>query len=114
MNKFKRLWRENRLLTIGFIAALVLTLLLVIRFSLSIVFWSYHRDEPPTAAMNLGYISHSHDVSVWELKKSIGVGEYERERRTIEQIAQERGIEPEVLLKAIEETLLRLKNQQVE
>ena len=109
MQKLKRLWRENRWLSIGFLGAFVLTQFLLIRLSLSIVFWSYHRDEPPSAAMNLGYIAHSHRVSVWELKKSIGLGEYERERRPIKDIAEERGVAPEILLKEIEDALARLK-----
>lgn len=109
--KIANAWKSHRFLTMAFFAATLLSLVLALRLAFSIAFWSYHAYEPPTAQMNIGYIAHSHGVPIPELKKSIGIGETERDRRTIGEIAAERGIDPQILLDAIEADLVRLKTE---
>lgn len=109
MKRFVALFRKHPLLAGGFVLASLAGILLTARLVFSVVYWSAHANLPPAPDMPLGYVARSHNVSILELRKAVGLETGAPDRRTIAEIAAAEGIAPEELLARIEGALARLK-----
>jgi hypothetical protein len=58
----KRLWRQNRWLTIAFALTLTLALVFIIRAGVFFVYWQQHQDEPIEGWMTVRYVARSYRV----------------------------------------------------
>lgn len=63
-----RIWREAPWLGLGFLAALILTLLFAVRFFVSWLYWSdpEHLQQPLAGWMTPGYVARS-----WQVPRSL-------------------------------------------
>ena len=93
MKKLFYLWQKHRLLLVGFSLASMVTLFFLVRFSLSLFYWSNHQDTQIEAWMPVGYIARSYDVDRDWLMQQTGLpAEQYRPRLSIEDAARNAGI----------------------
>jgi hypothetical protein len=109
MHVLRQAWQSNRPLTVAFLLACTITLFLAVRLTVGVIYWSNHADEPIKPWMRLGYVSKSHNVDVEQLRLAIGLSADQRDRRTLEEIARDRGVTPEELKALLEAEIARLK-----
>lgn len=88
----RHLWAHHRLVFLGFLLALAVTLFFLVRLALFTVYWSdpAHRHIAPEPWMTPGYIAHSWGLPPQELAEALGAPP--GERMTLEEIAEARGI----------------------
>lgn len=96
-------------LKIAFALALAAAVILAARAVLRFVYWRNHRDEKVAGWMPLGYVARSHGVAVAALRRALGLPEGVADRRPIEEIARERGIETAAFVAEVEEALAAVK-----
>ena len=93
MKILKYLWKNNRLLLIGFSIASLVTLGFLVKFSLSVIYWSNNRDAAIEPWMPIGYIARSYNVERGWLLEQTGLPRGEdRVRLSIEAAAEEAGL----------------------
>jgi len=109
MRTLREAWHSNRALTTAFVIVCLISLLLGVRLVGSYIYWTNHANEPLQNWMRLGYISKSHNVDVESLRQSIGLPPDQRERRPLEEIAAERGVDPSELKALLEAEIARIK-----
>lgn len=101
------LWARHRLLTIAFSAALLLTLFFVVRTIAFYAYWSANRDLPIESWMPVGYIARSYGLPPQALQEALGI---ERgDRRTLAQIARERGVPISSLMEEVDAAIAAAK-----
>ena len=83
----KKLWAEHKLLVLGFLAALILTAVLLMRLIADVVYWPQHQDEPISGWMTIGYVAHSYDVDKDGLVEVLGIETDLRRHLTLKAIA---------------------------
>lgn len=102
MNK---LWQDNKVLVLGFLAALILTTVLLVRLVADVVYWPKHRDTEIASWMTVGYVAHSYDVDIDALTDALGLETDLRRHLTLKAIAKAQNTSfPDVqkaLLKAV-------------
>jgi hypothetical protein len=100
----RRLWRENRLVFIGFILAAALTLFFATRLTLSWIYWNdpAHRDQAIAGWMTPRYIDHSWRIPPEILAETLGLEPGSGRPQTLAEIAEERGTTVEALAAEIE------------
>ena len=96
------LWREHRLLFLAFAVALALAVLFAGRTTVYYIYWANHRDAPLQGWMTIGYVAHSYSVDRDELRQALGLDSPDRDRRTLTQVAAQRGIPISQLIAEIE------------
>ena len=107
MKTLKHLWQHHRLLLIGFSIATLVTVLFLVKFTLSVVFWSNNQDVAIEPWMPIGFIARSYDVDRDWLANQTGIpADALRPRESIKAAADAAGISFETmrmrLLTAIE------------
>lgn len=110
MTGFSELWREKRLLTLGFGLAAIITLLVAVRLVFSIVYWQTHADMALEPWMRLGYVARSHGVAVEGLRTAAGLPAEERDRRTLAEIADSEAIPVSGLIDRLNTEIARQKS----
>lgn len=108
------MWRRHRLLTVAFLAAAGITLLLAVRTTAFYVYWANHRAVPVEPWMTVGYVARSWEVSPTALREALGLPLQVRDRRSIAQIARDKGVPVEVLVAEIETALAAAQRQEKE
>ena len=100
IQRLKFAWSRHPILTIGFILALILTVLFAFRSTAFYFYWSdpEHFDQPVEGWMTPRYIVHSWQLTPEEVMDIIGDGPMPSKRHTLEEIAEDRGIPLETLI----------------
>lgn len=90
----RNLWYKHRVVTVAFVAALVVTVFFAGRLVLFSVYWAdpAHRHQPIEGWMTPRYVAHSYDLPPEVVRDALELGPGQRRRQTLEQIAEERGI----------------------
>ncbi|MGE4612026.1 MAG: hypothetical protein AAED33_11685 [Paracoccaceae bacterium] len=96
------LWQKNKLLVLGFLAALMLTSILLVRLIADVVYWPQHRDTEISSWMTLGYVAQSYEVDKNDLVDALSINADVRRHLTLQAIADAQGLS----LEQIERTLL--------
>ena len=90
------------LLRAGFVLALGLTLFFGARLTLGAIYWSNHRDQPIEGWMPLRYVGRSWSVPPEVIAEALGIEPGTLPRRSLSQIARDRGIpEAELIARII-------------
>ncbi|EKF41068.1 hypothetical protein NA8A_17905 [Nitratireductor indicus C115] len=105
----RSLWQHHRLLFIAFCIALLITLLLALRTVAFYAYWSTHRAVPIEDWMTIGYVARSWEVEPDALRRSLGLDDQTRDRRSIARLAAERGVPAGVLLEDVRKAVDRLR-----
>lgn len=100
---------RRRLLKIAFLFAATATTLLAARFFWRLAHFSLHSGEAPQGWMPIGYVARLHGVPVDALKLALGLSADKPDRRTISEIAAERGIPVDVFIGQIVAEIEKLK-----
>jgi hypothetical protein len=87
----KRLWRQNRWLTLAFALTLTLALIFIIRAGVFFIYWQQHRDEPIEGWMTVRYVARSYRVDPKIVHDAVGLPETGPDRRPLVRIAREDG-----------------------
>jgi hypothetical protein len=101
----KRLWRQNRWLTLSFLVTLMLALVFIIRAGIFFVYWQQHRDEPIQGWMTIRYIANSYRVEPRMVHDALGLQEKRPERRPLIRIAREEGRPLDALIESVLEAI---------
>lgn len=111
MGRLAHLWAHHRLALLGFVAATLLTLFFAGRMVVFSLYWAdpAHRNQPVEGWMTPGYVAHSWHIDPGALGQALGIAPEPGRRRTLEQIAAERGIPPEALIAQVEALIAREK-----
>ncbi len=83
----KRLWGDHKLLVLGFLGALILTAVLLVRLIADVAYWPQHQDEPISGWMTVGYVAHSYAVDKDGLIEALGIETDLRRHLTLTAIA---------------------------
>jgi hypothetical protein len=67
------LWRQNRVLLVGFAFALFVTLFFAVRLVVHAVYWSQHRDAELAGWMTIGYVAQSYHIERDDLARAVGL-----------------------------------------
>lgn len=73
------------------------------------VYWSYHRDEPIRAWMNVGYVAHSYHVPPHILYEALGVPHVPHDKRPIREIAREQHRSVNEVIAVLQEAIVRAR-----
>lgn len=94
------LWREHRLLLIGFTGFVLLTLFFSVRATVQFVYWSdpAHQDQMPAGWMTPRYIAYSWEVPPEVISDALDMAQDGSGRRvTLADIAEARGTSVDAL-----------------
>jgi len=99
--------KMRRILNIGFVLALALTLIFSVRLAISTVYWSdpSNADQTIEPWMPLGYVGRSWDVPREVLLEALGIERQILRRRSIEQMARARDVSSDALIEQISEAI---------
>lgn len=101
----KRLWRNNRWLTISFLLTLTLALFFIIRAGVFFVYWQNHTDEPIEGWMTIRYVAHSYRVDPKLVHDAAGLLETGPDRRPLIRIARDENLPLNTLATSIIEAI---------
>jgi hypothetical protein len=101
----KRLWRQNRWLTIAFALTLTLALVFIIRAGVFFVYWQQHQDEPKEGWMTVRYVARSYRVDPKLVHDAIGLPQTGPDRRPLIRIANDQRQSLEALTARIIEAI---------
>lgn len=113
MNAFLKLWKEHRLAASAFVVALIVALFFAARLAYFMVYWSdpAHRNQPIEDWMTVGYVARSYDLPRDKLAEAIAVKPTPGQRRTLAEIARDRGVDTETLKTELRQAIARLQPQ---
>lgn len=105
-------WRRHHWLTMGFLLSVVLALVLTLRFTVSVVYWSTHRDLDVEPWMTLGYVARSHRVPRGDLVEALtpGLRLEHGPRETLMEIAARTGMSEAEVVATVEAALAGLED----
>lgn len=85
----RTLWRRHRILFVGFIAAIAVTLFFFGRLLFFTVYWTDpdHRERSLEGWMTPGYVAHAYDLPPQTVRDLLAIDAVEGEPRTLEEIA---------------------------
>lgn len=83
----RTLWQNHKLLILGFLAALLLTVYLFLRLVADVVYWPQHRDAEISGWMTIGYVAHSYNVDKDALTEALDIETDIRRHLTLKSIA---------------------------
>jgi hypothetical protein len=82
------LWRQNRVLLVGFAFGLIVTLFFAVRLVVHAIYWSQHRDSDLAEWMTIGYVAQSYHIERDDLARAVGLEPGSGRRLTIAEIAR--------------------------
>jgi len=115
MKIFLKLWKDHKLAATAFVAALILALFFAARLTYFMLYWSdpAHRNQPIEDWMTVSYVARSYDVPRDKLAAAIGLAPRPGQRRTLAEIAAERGVGTDALKTELRQAIARLQPQPV-
>lgn len=98
MSAFRHLWTHHRLALLAFLGAALVTLLFLVRLTVFTIYWANpeHRNLQPEPWMTPGYLAYSWQIDPADLARALGIAQ--GARRTLQDIADERGVPVEVIV----------------
>jgi len=95
------------LINTGFVLALALTLLFAMRITMTAMFWGdpSRTDQVIEGWMPVGYVAHSWDIPREVLVEALDLVTFESRGRSLNRLAESRGIPLEVLIAHIMATI---------
>ena len=101
MSAIRHLWAHHRIVLVVFLAAAAVSLFFLIRLTLFTFYWSdpAHRNQAPEGWMTPGYIAHSWGLDPQELSRALNAPP--GQRKTLDEIARDRGIPVSDLLREV-------------
>lgn len=113
MKTLLKLWKEHKLAATAFIVALIVALFFAARLAYFFIYWSdpAHRNQPIEDWMTVGYVARSYDVPRDKLAEAIALKPTPGQRRTLSQLAAERGVTTETLKTELRQAIARLQPQ---
>jgi hypothetical protein len=93
----------------AFLLVLGFTGLHAFRAARDAIYWSYHRDEPIRAWMNVGYVAHSYHVPPPVLYEALGVPHVPHDKRPIREIAREQHRSVNEVIAVLQEAIVRAR-----
>lgn len=109
-----RLWRENRLLVLAFLAFLALAIFFGTNAVLKARDFRAPKEQPIAAWMTPRYVAHSWDVPRDEMMAILGLEPPPRGRITLEELAAEKGLPVEDYIARIEAGIAAFRARQPE
>lgn len=109
ITRLKNLRRWQWLVLAIFLFAVGFTAFYSYRTYQRAVFWREHREQPIEGWMRVGFVANSYHVPVPELNKAIGLPPDARDRRPLNQIAEEQGRPFEELKTEIERAIAEFR-----
>lgn len=112
IERLKRAWTRNPVLTSAFVLAILLTVFFAFRSTSFLIYWSdpEHLNQPVEGWMTPRYIVHSWQLSPEEVLRVIGEGPMPSKRQTLEDIATQRGIPLDDLIARLTKALEALRS----
>ena len=113
MKALVKLWKDHRLAAIAFVAALVVALFFGARLAYFTVYWSdpAHRNQPIEDWMTMGYVARSYGIPREQLAEAMAVKPAAGRRRTLADLASERGVDTGTLKAELRQAIARLQAQ---
>lgn len=113
MKALLKLWKDHRIAATAFIVALVVALFFAARLAYFMIYWSdpAHRNQPIEDWMTVGYVARSYGVPRDQLAEAIAVKPSPGQRRTLADIAAERGVDTDTLKAELRQAIARLQPQ---
>jgi hypothetical protein len=101
MSAFRHLWTHHRLALLAFLAAALISLLFLVRLTVFTLYWAdpAHRNQLAQPWMTPGYLAHSWQLDPTELAQALGIPP--GSRPTLQDIARDRGVPVEDILREI-------------
>lgn len=111
MKTLLKLWKDHKLAATAFIVALIVALFFAARLGYFFIYWSdpAHRNQPIEDWMTLGYVARSYDVPRDKLAAAIGITPQPGQRKTLTDIAAERGVGTDALKTELRQAIARLQ-----
>lgn len=106
----RRLTRQQWLVALAFLLALLLTSLFATRMVRRAIYWHYHRDEQIRPWMSVPYVAHSYRVPPRVLYQAIGVTPIPHDRRPLRLLAREQGRPVELLIEELQATITQTRS----
>lgn len=109
----RRLWARHRGLTLAFLVAAVLTAFFLMRFIGAAIYWAdpAHQDRPIAGWMPVRYVARSWEVPPEILGDALGLDPVPGPRRTIAEIAAQRGRSVQELAAELREAIAAYREQ---
>ncbi len=98
IQKFKRLWHNQKLLLLGFLIVSLFTLMFLGRAIFGAIYFKNHPDRPIEPWMPIGFIAKTYHVPPEILLEAVGIPKSDSIRRRIRRISQETGVPYEQLI----------------
>lgn len=108
----KSLYQRHPRLVTALALASALTLFFAIRFLTGFIYWSNHRQEPIAGWMTIGYVGKSWGLNPRALDKEAGFPLPADHPFTLNEIAAQRGVPVEEIIKQAEAAVAKLKAQE--
>jgi hypothetical protein len=107
----KRLSWRQWVVVAAFLLAIAGTGIFATRTVRRALYWQAHRDEPIREWMSVRYVAHSYRVPPPVLYQAIGLPPQPHDRRPLREIARERNLPVEDLVKQLEDAIARFRSQ---
>jgi hypothetical protein len=113
MKQLLEFWKGHKVAASAFVVALMVALFFAGRLAYFLVYWSdpAHQNQPIADWMTVGYVARSYDVPRDKLAQAIGVTPRPGQRRTLVEIAAERGVDTGTLKSELQQAIDRLRAQ---
>jgi len=111
MKKILQMWKAHKVAATAFVVALIVALFFAARLAYFWVYWSdpSHRNQPIEDWMTVGYVARSYGVPRDKLAEAIALNPTPGERRTLSQLAAERGVATDTLKTELRQAIGRLQ-----
>lgn len=93
----KTLWKNHKLLVIGFAGAAIIAILLTAHLAMATFYWPKHQDAELDGWMTIRYVARSYEVKPEALLIAIGMADHPPRRLTLQKISEMMHIPPEDL-----------------
>jgi len=113
MKIFLKLWKDHKFAVTAFVAALIVALFFAARLTYFFIYWNdpAHRNQPIEDWMTVGYVARSYGVPREKLAEAIAIKPTPGQRRTLADIAAERGVGTDALKTELRQAIARLQPQ---
>jgi hypothetical protein len=107
----RTLWQKNKLAVIVFSVACLVALFFAVRLAFFTVYWSdpARRDAVIEGWQSPGYVAMSWKVPRPIVAEALGLAEGDQPRRSLDDIAAERGLSTEVLIRDLEAAIAEFR-----
>jgi len=107
------IFRRHPVLVSSLALTTAIALFFLVRFALGVAYWSAHQNVPVQPWMTLGYVGHSYHLDPRAIAEILGVGPPEKGHPpTIGELATQRGVPVDQLIREIEQAIATLKAKQ--